>query len=57
MKHIFKKICSAVLVTSVMLAQTAVGGASAFAAEAESPVGLRDNGLAEEVEGGAILHC
>lgn len=57
MKHIFKKICSAVLVTSVMLAQTAVGGASAFAAEAESLVGLRDNGLAEEVEGGAILHC
>lgn len=54
-KHI-KRIGASVLTAAVLLAQTAIGGISAMAAE-NTGSNLTEKGLSQTVEGGAILHC
>ena len=57
MKKSFKRIGAAVLTTAVLLSQSLTGGLSAMAAEVNTGSNTGENGLAQTVEGGAILHC
>lgn len=57
MKKSFKRIGAAVLTTAALLSQSLTGGLSAMAAEVNTGSNTGENGLAQTVEGGAILHC